>query len=77
MTSGASIEYQELTWEVCSDDGTAEGTHLERWAQLMLAGAKAMGRDVLSVWHVEEWLRNWGSWTSIAYKCCYHVAPGE
>ncbi|KAK7921293.1 hypothetical protein PG985_009315 [Apiospora marii] len=60
MNAGAAIEYQALTWEVCSDDGTTEGTHLERWAQLLSAGATAMGRDVRCVSHVEEWLKELG-----------------
>ncbi|KAK7977370.1 Secondary metabolism regulator laeA [Apiospora saccharicola] len=60
MNSGAAIEYQALTWEICSDDGTTEGTHLERWMQLLQAGSKAMGRNVQCVWHVEEWLRELG-----------------
>lgn len=60
MNSGAAIEYQALTWEICSDDGTTEGTHLERWAQLLSAGANAMGRDVRCVSYVEEWLKELG-----------------
>lgn len=60
MNSGAAIEYQALTWEICSDDGTSEGTHLERWSQLLLAGAKAMGRDVHCVLRIEEWLKELG-----------------
>ncbi|KAK7980457.1 hypothetical protein PG989_012914 [Apiospora arundinis] len=60
MNPGATIEYQSSTWEICSDDGTAEGTNLERWLQLLTAGAKAMGRDALSCLRVEQWLKELG-----------------
>ncbi|KAK8039368.1 S-adenosyl-L-methionine-dependent methyltransferase [Apiospora rasikravindrae] len=57
MNPDAWIEFQDVSWQLFSDDGTTEGTHLERNRQLLSAGAQAMGRDLHWILYAKEWLK--------------------
>ncbi|KAK7918498.1 hypothetical protein PG985_010372 [Apiospora marii] len=46
LKPGGWIEYQDLLFNVDSDDGTHLGTGIHRWSHLANLGAAARGRDV-------------------------------
>jgi hypothetical protein len=47
LTPGGWIELQDSDWEIHSDDGSAEGTGLQRFFAAVCASAAANGRDLL------------------------------
>lgn len=46
LEPGGWIEYQDLLFDVDSDDGSHLGTGIHRWSHLANLGAAARGRDV-------------------------------
>lgn len=60
LAPGGWVEYHDTTVDVLSMDGSAQGTTLEEWGRLIMAGAAASGRDVRVSMHYKEWLEEVG-----------------
>ncbi|KAK7921647.1 Secondary metabolism regulator LAE1 [Apiospora marii] len=60
MNPGGWIEYVDGCTDVVSLDGSSEGTTLERWGQLLKAGAASRGRDVEVSQHYKKWMEEIG-----------------
>jgi hypothetical protein len=60
MNPGAWIEYQDINLDFSSWFRSHEGTAIQRWSQLMVAGAKAKGRNMLHVRDYDIQLRKVG-----------------
>ncbi|KAK7932064.1 S-adenosyl-L-methionine-dependent methyltransferase [Apiospora marii] len=60
LNPGGWIEYIDAQSEVASMDGTAEGTTIRRWGELLGQGLSRRGRDPLVVSHYKDWLHDIG-----------------
>lgn len=56
MTAGGWIEFQDGSWMPHCDDGTLEGTALQRWFQLVAEGGALLGFDMLKPRHYKGYL---------------------
>lgn len=54
LAPGGWVEFQDLTMESLSFDGSTVGTSTERWSRLMLQGGAACGRDLLYIKQYKE-----------------------
>ncbi|KAI0129552.1 methyltransferase domain-containing protein [Xylariales sp. AK1849] len=60
LSPGGWIEFQELYMEFQSFDGSSQGTALENWSRLMVAGSVVKGRDLLRIKHYKALLESVG-----------------
>ncbi|ORY67601.1 S-adenosyl-L-methionine-dependent methyltransferase [Pseudomassariella vexata] len=56
MNPGGWIEYQDSLPELYRLGGSAEGSAVKKWCDLMVRGAATMGRDLLVPMHYNNWL---------------------
>jgi ubiquinone/menaquinone biosynthesis C-methylase UbiE len=56
MTPGGWIEFQDGGWVPHCDDGTLEGTHLQRWFRLIAEGGALLGFDMLKQRFYQDYL---------------------
>jgi len=55
LTPGSYFEIQDVYFKPHSDDGTVNGTVLERWNEMLIEAAKSIGRD----WHMTPKYAGW------------------
>lgn len=60
MTPGGWIELYDGSWDFQCMDGTARGTALEQWANLLYLGGLRAGRDMRRARHYKQYLINAG-----------------
>ncbi|KAK8038669.1 hypothetical protein PG993_007080 [Apiospora rasikravindrae] len=76
MAPGGWIEYMDSTTNFASMDGSIEGTTIEKWGELMRAGAALRGRDVDVTRFYKQWLEEIGcKFPAVApfSKTCYDL----
>lgn len=56
LKPGGWIEWCDGTPDLRSFDGSIHGTMIEKWTQTWIAGARALGRDMLVTRHYHAWL---------------------
>lgn len=60
MTTGGWIELYDGSWDFQCMDGSAQGTALEQWANLLYLGGLRAGRDMRRARHYKQYLLNAG-----------------
>jgi hypothetical protein len=60
LAPGGYFEMQDVYFKPHSPDGTQEGTTLVRWVELLVEGAKKLGRNWHGVPHYAQWMRDAG-----------------
>ncbi|KAK8053101.1 hypothetical protein PG996_012402 [Apiospora saccharicola] len=60
LNPGGWIEYLDAGCGAASMDGSAEGTAIQRWGELLAQGLASRGRDPLVVSHYKDWLHEVG-----------------
>ncbi|KAI1850364.1 hypothetical protein JX266_004222 [Neoarthrinium moseri] len=60
LNPGGWVEFMETVIYFQSQDGSLEGTALERWNKLLLEGIRNMGRNALSCMKYKKWMTDAG-----------------
>lgn len=60
MNPGGWIEFHDPEMRIIADDDSVKGTAVEKWAEMVLKGARAVGRDLRKPAHYSTWLNETG-----------------
>lgn len=56
LNAGGWIEFNDVLFQLLCTDGTADGTNIQKWSELVLEAGDAVGRDFRAVKKYKEWL---------------------
>lgn len=56
LRPGGWIEFNDVLFQLFCTDGTADGTHIQKWSELVLQAGDAIGRDFRAVAKYKQWL---------------------
>ncbi|CAN8100941.1 unnamed protein product [Discula destructiva] len=60
LNPGGWIELNDTVFELLCTDGSADGTHVQHWTDMILQGGEAAGRDFQSPKKYKQWLLDHG-----------------